>query len=484
MNRKWKPTLQKRSSDQGFALPVAVGMGLIMILVGTTMILRSQDDQVTASAQKATARGLGAAETGITRYQTLINNNRLIALYNRTGTVSWTNASSIPGFTTCTSSPTLVSDDAMTDWQDVDPPNSDTGYAGDPIKGQYRLVDYTYGPTQGVAPGTGQLTVEGRVNQSGSSSTATQDVGTATTRLQVNIPVQQGDLNSVPIPGAFVKNGGTGKNTIQGNVLLSDCSASVGDVKIAKDPATEQPYLDPNTGKPYKAQHTSATFPSLPTSPTIITSPNNQNLGTLSSKSTLTLPRSGDKATDSNGAVDPNGVYRYSVTSIDDGNIIITPGKKVTFYLAGSISKKGGDIQHTCVGFTSEDSNNNGVLDTGEDKNSDGILDTTCKPTNFQIFGFAPVGTPTPEICLNGNDFLEAFIFAPNYQAGVAGGGGGKGGFKGSIWVNDWSNSEGCGSETSNVVVVQTATWTDLGLIPRMPPQIASTSSWQRQEAN
>jgi len=444
--------------EQGFALPVAVGMGLIMILVGSTMLLRSQDDQATASAQRATAQSLSTAETGITRFQSLINNNKLIALYNRTGTVSWTNASSIPGFSTCTSSPTLISDIATTDWQDVDSTSSN--------KGQYRLVDYTYGPTQGVVPGTGTLTVEGRVNQSSSGSTAT-------TRLQVSIPVRQGDLSSFPIPGAFIRSGGTGKNTIQGNVWLSDCSISIDSVEVT---GTD------STGQPYKAQHTNASFPALPTPPTIITSPNVQNLGKLSSKSTLILPRPNDKATNFDGVVDPNGAYRYSVDLIDDGNIIITPGKKVTFYLNGNITKKGGDIQHTCIGFTSEDDNNNGVLDTGEDNNSDEVLDTSCKPTNFQIFGSALGGTPTPEICLNGNDFLEAFIFAPNYQAGVAGGGGGKGGFKGSIWVNDWSNASGCGSETSNVVVVQTASWPDLGLTPRIPPKIVSASSWQRRE--
>jgi len=35
---------------------IAVGLGLVMLLVGVTMIIRSQGDQVTASAQKGAAK--------------------------------------------------------------------------------------------------------------------------------------------------------------------------------------------------------------------------------------------------------------------------------------------------------------------------------------------------------------------------------------------------------------------------------------------
>lgn len=55
MDKKLKIALRRSSSEQGFAIPIAVGMGLIMLLVGVTMIIKSQGDQVTASAQKNTA---------------------------------------------------------------------------------------------------------------------------------------------------------------------------------------------------------------------------------------------------------------------------------------------------------------------------------------------------------------------------------------------------------------------------------------------
>lgn len=73
MNRKLKIALRRRSNEQGFAIPIAVGMGLVMLLVGVTMIIRSQGDQVTASAQKATAQSLAIAEGGLSRTLDTLN---------------------------------------------------------------------------------------------------------------------------------------------------------------------------------------------------------------------------------------------------------------------------------------------------------------------------------------------------------------------------------------------------------------------------
>ena len=159
-------------------------------------------------------------------------------------------------------------------------------------------------------------------------------------------------------------------------------------------------------------------------------------------------------------------MYEYSVPGAvnlhNNSSLTITPGKKVVFYLDGNIPK-GGDINHDCTAYNAASPA------------------TLCKPTDFQIFGYGPAGS---QICRNGNNYLEAFIFAPNYEVGVAGSGGGAGGIKGSVWINDWSNGSGCGSNTSNIVVEQTANWNELGLKPRnLPPKIAPTALWQRQEA-
>lgn len=76
MNRKLRTALRHRfnhQSEQGFALPVAIGLGLAMTLVGTTMVIRSQGDQVTASAQRETAQSSAIAEGGIARTLSRLN---------------------------------------------------------------------------------------------------------------------------------------------------------------------------------------------------------------------------------------------------------------------------------------------------------------------------------------------------------------------------------------------------------------------------
>lgn len=57
----------KGSANQGFVLPFMFGLGLIMTVVGLTMIARSSDDQKNAIAQKQSANVLALAETGNTR---------------------------------------------------------------------------------------------------------------------------------------------------------------------------------------------------------------------------------------------------------------------------------------------------------------------------------------------------------------------------------------------------------------------------------
>lgn len=58
--------LNSQINEDGFVLPLVFGIGLFMLIVGATMIFRSQDDQTTAIAQRETSSGLAAAETGLT----------------------------------------------------------------------------------------------------------------------------------------------------------------------------------------------------------------------------------------------------------------------------------------------------------------------------------------------------------------------------------------------------------------------------------
>ncbi len=65
--------LNPKKSEQGFATVLAVGIGLITMIVGLTMVVRSQSSQTNALAQKNTATSVAIAETGMTRTLSELN---------------------------------------------------------------------------------------------------------------------------------------------------------------------------------------------------------------------------------------------------------------------------------------------------------------------------------------------------------------------------------------------------------------------------
>jgi len=596
MNRKLKIALRRRSSEQGFAMPIAVGIGLVMLLVGVTMIIRAQGDQVTASAQKATAQSLGTTETGITRVQSLMNiyrilNNITLTNINST-TTNWSRVYDASPPNCSTSGSTAVASYRINDWITLNNggqfrvkeytyrPNSDTAKitAGptipaigsvaltisptnylidnDSVEGQIqgvlgilsrkgnnydfrRLVPgvlspittdtffspgpsdsaqitattipvsgsvpittvlpanyllnggsaegqiegiqgtlfrsvlgvYTFerlvsGTATGVtgnffptrAPGTGTLRLESRVNQAGTGNTATQTVGTANSQLVVSIPIIQMDINSLPVPGAWLKSATMPANQkVQGNLLLSKCTYSTisPTAHQALDPSTSTPFVDPVTGMAYKTLQVDSVFPPLPRKPIFITSPN-QVLGALASNQTF--PRTGDISNTGvvYSPIGPvnGGIFEYSVSSVSGNNTITIrnePGTRVRFYLDGDIAKQTNFI-HDCS-------------------------TSGCKPTDFEIFGY---GGSTSKICLNGGGLIDGFIYAPAYSGGVDG----NGKFRGSVWFDNF-DAPSCSSHSNHIVVSQTANWTTLGVKPRnLPSTLAPVTSWLRQEVS
>lgn len=471
MNTRIKMALLLHYGESGFAIVIAVSLGLIMILIGLTMTLRSQGDQILASSQKATERSLAAAEKGVAYYQAFLNSNRLLPRYpdcsqartssgacpdsgSASSQRSWWNAGNIPGLSSssCTagsaSTTTIQNQYATTAWQPVD--------ASDSTKGQFRLVSYKIANAGDPnLQAMGMLTVEGRITNPTANSAANKSLS----RVQVAIPVSRPNINSVPVPGLWVASptdtDATGGNTIRGNVLVNSCTSNLANIKI--DTTTPQ----------YSAMRTNLPLPSLPTMPppaNYVANPRVAGtipLGIINTN--MTLPRLGGTTPDLPITFNGQERYVYSATDIvrsgGSTTLTITPGQRVVIFLSGDIDKNV-EINHTCGSVSG------------------------CLPTNFQIFGTKTSGG---EICLNGNRVVDAFILAPTYQAGVAGGGSG-GGINGSIWVNEWSNGAGCGSNSNNVVVRQTANWDELtGLQPDnnlLPTAIQPIRSWNRNVVN
>ncbi|MBE9055662.1 hypothetical protein [Sphaerospermopsis sp. LEGE 08334] len=480
LHTRLKMALLLHSRESGFAMVIAVSLGLIMILVGLTMTMRSQGDQITASQQKATDQALAAAEKGVAYYQQLINNNRMLSRYpdcrNRsssqpgaacnddntttdTSKMSWWNADNIAGLKLAcnvTDLDYIKSHYASTDWKDVDNPEKTD--PNNPKPEQFRLVSYGYTPDGPIDPnydlsnypGKGTLIVEGRM---------TNSIIKPITRLQVVIPVKRPDIENVPIPGVWLGGSSTedpdatGRNPIAANLLVNNCSLELTDINIV--------------GSNFSAQKTDLSMPTLPEMPTtgVI------NLGTISTNTTIpvTTGPNASRHTPITFMGQPN-TYVYSVDSMTgSGNttLSVTSPNNVVIFLNGNIDK-------------------NIFVDYCRDVNGNRV--SNCNPMNFKIFGRGPVGS---FICLNGNRYLEAFILAPNYTVGVAGGGSG-GGVKGAVWTRSWSNPnsstvEGdCASNTANVVVEQQGSWSSLiGLQPKyLKPTIDRITSWQRQNVN
>ncbi|MEG3437958.1 hypothetical protein V0288_12590 [Pannus brasiliensis CCIBt3594] len=451
-----------RSNRKGFALPLTLIIGLVMLTLGTVMIARGRDENVRARTTQNTTLGRGITEAGIAQYQRFFQDNRNYAYYpsSRWGDVSTTLSQLQTCGTTNTNNATAK---RSTNWQALDP--------NDPKKGQYRLVRYDYaytgtetGVTEGKAPGVGTLVIEGRGAANLDPSSSANASSVSTSRIEVTIPVEPRTLTN-NIPGVWLTQGDLGGNAAAADVLVNDCNA-VSTVNITG--------TDPTTNEAYKVAFTTMQFPALPTVPNLAgTGRSTQILGTLTGQN-YTFPRTGGTTPDIpvnitrtvNGqTVTLSNVYEYIVddVSLQSGNntITITPGAKVIFYLRGSI-RKGSELLHDCTGSS------------------------TCKATDFQIYGYGNLpGNSSYEICLTGNDKIEAFILAPNYDVGVAGSGGGAGGVKGSIWAKDWSNNAGCGSNTSNTVVTQTGRWEDLGLQPEnLPPQVLQATDWKQKEVS
>ncbi len=438
------------NKEKGFALPLAVLIGLILMVTGITMMMRAQGDQSKVIAQKAQADALRSSEAGVTRVQDLLNSVRVMAKVdsnsNCTPKGCWQTAQVVP-----TPSPGLQKDlkklytaascsntnAAATLSAKIDELRGLSGGQWFDLGNNryYRVVNYVYlDDTKKTPPpdglGWGVLTLEGlSLSPQGDPNNIDGDNAASRNRVVVTIPIFPSRplaFTRTTVPALWVSEGamvsGQDSADFQGDVVNLECDVNGNDIK--------QPPSAPNP--PYKAQfidNTIVPFPNLPEPPTSPPPPlGQQNLALTSSE---TFPRLGDTPS-------PNGVYEYIVDKIELGSsqrITITPGQRVVFYVKGNID---GAIEHDCSGV---------------------IPPTVCKPGNLQIYADGS-GSTAPQVCLRvgPNQRLEAFIFAPDYSLGKSG----NGAFVGAAWGKNWGKNSGCVSGNNAVAVTQGVEWTEL----------------------
>jgi hypothetical protein len=483
-----------RRSEKGFALPLALMIGLILIGTGITMISRSQGDQMKVVAQKTRAEGLTGTEAGLARVQDYLNTVRLMATKDSSCKPSddncWAGATFPTGNPTTELQKQLV---ALQTAATCSAPSSDTAASTrisskiDEMQGilanggtesivanasqnrflDYRIVSYKFeeaAPSDVEFIGQGILTLEG-----GSRKTVLTNVDNAESqnRLVVSIPVYPSypvAFNRTTAPALWITEGGIEDENQTAGITASSPSYSQGskfegdvvmsDASAFDETSTLRPKLEcflngKSNGKIvqptssvtplYRAQFFNYLKPNS-TDPKRLPNPSTPPVPTdiptsqqnIEINDTATFPRPGDTETTRNN----KPVYEYIVSSIDlDGKTVtITPGNKVIFYVNGNINTNGnGGLRHVC-GTTAN-----------------------CNASNFLIIAYK-TSTTDPQICLKDKEDLEAFILAPGYRLGLKKTGSGT--FTGSMWGKSWGKIPGCSD--NQTAIIQGAKWDDL----------------------
>jgi hypothetical protein len=401
---------------KGFALPLAMGLGLVMIALATTATIVAQSDRNSSQARVARGANLITTEAGVARILTQLskpeNSPLLTQNYDpvdpATGktflgqdgivnsgdettvaTNEWassTTSSSCGGTTTSSTAPSIsysgtVSSDAT-----------------------YTLQSYRYDPVKKQ----GHLLVVGKQ-------------GTEKSALKLTLSIEA--KSTTVVPGLWIQDNGKSKisgGQLQTNILDSTCSdkyssKNVADLKTAQVPippgSTPVTYIE-QAGKP---------FPDLPIAGSVAPT---AGTGTYSlsqiTNSTGSLPRSGDTP--------HNGVLTYHVGNKDSiklsggGDLTVGTGNEtIVLYLDGGMDFSGGSsIQLTPGTKLIIYARGDLTLSGGSNNGSSADL---------QIYNYT-----NGKITLSGGSTMKVFLFAPTSVVTLSS----TSRVEGTIWSEAW----------------------------------------------
>ena len=430
---KRKNSLDTRSTNQaGFALPVAIGMGLVMIIVAASMIGRAQSDRVITNSQRETSRALSISEAGIVRVQSFLDRHKTLSTQNLS---EWSNI--LNNLSLAQANCRLIDLSSTkqhaelfknNNWIDLD--------SRDRNKGRYKIVDYQY------RDGVGKLTVSGEID----AYNTTQNSAKST--LTVEIPIGNESAKIAP-PALWANTFNLNANQkVTGQIQAAACpqlpdkdldgivGVDASNITLISGGSSGQIIADPFTLIPAPKIAPVTAIP----------------LAAITNS--IQLPRL--KSIDT---PDANGEYHYLV-DIDDSTsgysiklkdldlitIDVTASQKVNLYLKGNIDLAGSKT-------------------------------VNVNPThpNLRIYGSAQ----TLKFSIKGNASITAFIHAPfaaaksissstpNPNKNITGG----------LWVNSWDSN----TSPTEISIIQSGDWSDFGIAKiYQPPQISPVSSWQR----
>jgi hypothetical protein len=427
---------RSNSSQSGFAMPLALGLGLVMMIVSASTIARSQSDRTTTNFQKEANRALSISEAGAVRVQSFLDRYKLLANKNLDRWVDTLNT--LPEFQrNCNSIDIAIAKQQSQLFKDRDWIRLDKN---NPNKGRYRIIDYQY------QAGVGTLTVAGSIDAYNTSEHSSTSI------LKLVIPIES-EIAKIPPPALWAATFKTNpKQQIRGQIRGVICPQPT-----SKDPdgitgidRTNITQIDGKvTGKiiadpfisippPKDAPNIAARIPAITTS--------------------IRFPLNASDLPDENGEYnylvdidDPTSKYSIKLQDSNRIQIDIAPKHKINLYLKGNIDLAG----------------------------SQTISVNSSTQPNLRIYG----SNKTTKFNIKNNASITAFIHTPfavakNIKSTTTISGGN---ITGGIWVKSWDSATSQGE----ISIIQSGTWKDLGIeADAQPPQLNPVSHWRRVEGN
>jgi hypothetical protein len=418
--------------EAGFAVPLALGLGLVMIIVAASIIGRSQSDRDTTSIQRESNRALSVSEAGIIRVQSFLDRHKLLANKNSDRwSIALNNLPLNQANCRLINLPSARQQVGLFEnhtWIDLD--NSDRN------KGRYRIVDYQY------QSGIGKLTVAGAID----AYNTTQNSANST--LTVEIPIGSESARIAP-PALWANTFNLSANQkITGQIQAVDCpqlpladpdgiaGVDLNNIALISGVPSGQIIADPFTPMP------------LPK-----TAPNNAILlPAITSSITLPRPNPGDLP-DANGEYhylvdidNPSSKHSIKLQDIDRITINVAANQKINLYLKGNLDLAGSQT-------------------------------VNVNPThpNLRIYG----SSQTVKLLVKDTASITAFIHAPlaDAQSISASPPNPNKNITGALWVKSWDSA----TSPNDIPIIQSGDWSDFGIAKiDQPSQLSPISYWQR----
>ncbi len=452
-----KILLQRRARDEGFTLPMVIALGLVMLLLGAVSIVKSSEENINAISQNSSSDAIAIAEVGVTKYRELLNQNRILTIYNHDqwDTNATITAQTCDDVTTAPSNwkyeGTAAAPNDTTKWWEI---QEDSVDPVDPI-GEYRLVSYTYDIDGDLTTNNNGQFAPDDDNPNATDAFAFNDTAGYNTRgilivqgrspdgseaqIQVEIPLRINNLeNFAPVlwvgSGAIAAPGTLDIPNLDDNIVLR--SAGTGCSTPAAIAGNSNVISDPRN------------LPAIDSVPTDATKKNSIGaINTTASKKLLPVPPPPTTPPTPTDNKDDNGRFLYEVTTINvANNDLVTDGiAKVALYTTGDININGNTTNTITIG-------NSNAANLANFNNGN-TTNTAVSSHNLEIY---VDGNRTININPDGGTVnIEAFIHAPDATLNITGSG--TVNINGAVWVNNFNNT---GTATVNIRSDKTDTTT------------------------